>query len=211
MIALVDNDAISKLAACDLVEPAIAALKFENDRVFMAPSAPYSLNVLKNQEKGRRRYGVEVHARICQFVQQIRTATEVPDPQDMQILLGVEGIDPGEALLFALSARNLDSVIVTGDKRAIRALATAPGLDEIRLALRGRILCWEQILAATIQHLGFEKALDPILAACDADKVLGIAFASGAKTTEASVFDALRSYVGDLRRNAAGLLHPTDV
>lgn len=172
----------------------------------MAATAKFSLYVRKNREKGQGKYGIEAHERICAFVEGANIANEGPLPEDLAILSAVDGIDSGEAILLALCSRTAGSIFVTGDKRALRALGSVAGLEEIRAALQGRVYCLECVIRLSIEHLGFAVALPRIVSGCKCDKVLEIAFASGLKTTATNADEALRSYEEGLRKETAGLL-----
>lgn len=114
MIAFVDNDVITKLAACDLLDAALSALGITVGDVLTLPTARFSLSVHKDRQKGEKRYGVDAHQRICRFIEQAKTASGEPGPLDLAALSGIEGIDAGEAVLVALYARTPGSILVTG-------------------------------------------------------------------------------------------------
>lgn len=73
-----------------------------------------------------------------------------PEAHWLDRLTPVQYIDPGEAQLFALAAEKRLAVI-TGDKRALRALKDVSGFAD---ALAGRIVVLEAMLIALCDRLG---------------------------------------------------------
>jgi len=96
-----------------------------------------------------RNYGEEVCAELVPLAKQIKIITD-PDPIWLDRLISITSIDPGEAQLFALAAQN-DFMIITGDKRALRAIKDIDGYPE---ALAGRIVVIEAILMVLCDRLG---------------------------------------------------------
>lgn len=136
----------------------------------------------------------------------------LPYDGDIQARLhSINGIDPGEALLFA-SAQNFDDFIVqTGDKRCLMALAKAPSLpDEFHRSFAGKIECFEQLLLSILRRFGFEKVKSHLSHNGECDRVIDTLFASGSGTQEETVSTGLESYIRHLRGQTADLLYPDE-
>lgn len=206
MIAFVDNDVVVKLAACDLIPTALGAISVLESDVRVLTSARFSLYVNKSCERGKAKWGADAHARICRFIQQSTPWDGTPDDSDMEILKAIDGVDEGEAVLLASCARLPDSVLLTGDKKSLRALSNAPSAGQICSLLTGRIFCVETLIALSIKKVGFAKLTPQIIGGRGADKALTAIFASGLRTTEASAMEGLASYEADLRSATGGLL-----
>jgi len=102
VICLADNDIIYKLAACDLLDNALAALSLARTDVYVLPTAKYKFRITqRSSAQGERRYGAEVFVRIRDFLASVRELNVPGLPEELQLLAGVDGIDPGEAVLFA--------------------------------------------------------------------------------------------------------------
>ena len=110
--------------------------------------------------------------------------------------------DTGESQLLAVLLRRGAPLLLTGDKRAIRAIhgLGISGTD-------GRIACLEQLMASILAKWDYTKLRQRVCGEPNADKAMTICFAcSSPQVTEAGIRDGLASYVRDLRRSTATLL-----
>ena len=205
MKSFVDNDIIHKLAALDLLGEADRIFGAGRDERIVLPTARFKF-LLHQRAKAEQRYGLSVVPRIETFLGSATELASAMNEDDQAILNKVVGIDQGEALFFSAASRDPDSVLFTGDKRSLRALASAPTCAEIVARLRSRVVCFEQVVVIAIRELGFGAVRDRALGALGSDRVLQSAFGSGAAATEANVTAALRAYVPSTEADGAGLL-----
>ena len=202
MIVLSDNDIILKLAAFDALEAAIALLGVPAREVRVLHSA---LPTISKGKKILVRYGRETVERAAAFVEKATPIVERSSyDAEVEMLRSVEMIDAGEQLLFA-STRDFfpNFNLLTGDKRALRALRKAPEARPIYDRLRGRVVCLEEITRILILRHGFEKMRDKIVPACQCDQALRAAFGSGMLAQEANVLIVLQDYFEDLENGNA--------
>lgn len=155
---LIDTDAFCVLAAGHLLDDAVNLFGENLSGCARLSALPHML------ERGRLRkklgdqisdelipiaYSMQIHpAASASWLDQL---TPVPD------------IDPGEAQIFALAAEN-ELTVLTGDKRALRALKGVPGFADV---LAGRIVVLEAILIALCDRLGpaeVAQRIQPLLA-----------------------------------------------
>ncbi len=131
----------------------------------------------------------------------------MPEP-DVSLIARLQGrpdIDAGEQVLFAAAGSATDALVLTGDKRAIRALA-ALHADGLLPELTGRLLCLEQLLWHALLSLGADELARRCRQYPDQDKAtLAIIGRSGAKTNT-QIQEGLASYLGELKRDAPNLL-----
>ncbi len=120
--------------------------------------------------------------------------------------LEIDGIDTGERLLIAATQKAENFYLVTGDKRCLIALASAPSLLEIRKRLSGRVICFEQLLKKSIDHKEFDEVLAKVLPGREYDGSLNAIFGSGWQATQENVLQALNGYIKDLRSQTDDLL-----
>ncbi len=123
MICLVDSDVIYKLAMCNLLDDTLAALDLARTDVYVLPTAKYKFSVARRPGTGERRYGAEVFARIRDFLGSVREIDVAGLSEELQLLASIDGIDAGEAILFAATAEFDQYLLATGDKASLRALA----------------------------------------------------------------------------------------
>lgn len=212
MTLFVDNDVIKKLAALDLLDPAIEALGFKVEESFVLDTAKYKFLADKSEkfEKGKKKYGARTHPRIVEFLGRAQSIVDQFDQDLHDALASVENIDDGEAVLLSATASNDGALLTTGDKRCIAALASAEGCQGTAKKLEGRIICVEQVILRVISHTGFDKVLEKAIPGLPElqDNALRVAFGSGAQTKRENAEEALTRYVAELRVTAAGLLVP---
>jgi hypothetical protein len=205
MKVFVDNDIIHKLAAFSLFDEMLCALCLTHSDVYVLSTAKYKF-MTRKRDKGMKRYGgEETHGRICRIIDSANELDDEPPRALVDRLSRVTEIDPGEAILFAIAAAHPDSLLLTGEKKALRALA-ASEVSEIITKLTGRIRCLEQIVAQLIDAISFEAIRDAVAKERDIDKTMRTVFSSGTLTAECDAREGLASYIGNLRAETRGLL-----
>lgn len=192
MRLLVDSDIFCKLGVSGLLQPALAALGLSWNECGRLAALPHMLR----RGKLPKLYG----AAACELL--IPSAESMPvaplaGTEWLDQLVGVDQIDAGEAQLFAASCEHT-LVIVTGDKRALRAVAKLPGLC---MALPGRIITLEAILITLCQTQGVtavRRSITPLAS----DGLVKVCFSAGNPDPEG----ALRSYLAGLEVEVAPLV-----
>jgi hypothetical protein len=207
VICLTDNDIIHKLAACDLLDEVLASLNLARTDVYVLPTAKYKFRITpRSAAQGEHRYGAEIFIRIRDFLASVREINVPGLSEEIQLLAGVDGVDPGEAVLFAATAQFDQYLLTTGDKNSLRALVSTPDCHLIAQRLCGHVICFEQIVKRVIQHCGFSYVQDKVIPARACDTALRVAFGSGFDATEADVLAILDSYITELRSLSIDLL-----
>ncbi|MEX0754719.1 MAG: hypothetical protein WD556_06310 [Actinomycetota bacterium] len=120
-------------------------------------------------------------------------------------------LDAGESQLTAILVARDSSELLTGDKRAIRALEglldLVNGLDTVA----GRVRCLEQAISLVAQLEGaFQETSVAICSEPDVDKTMSICFScfSGDAVDRAAALEALENYISSLREKAPRILAP---
>jgi hypothetical protein len=142
---LIDTDAFCMLAAGRLLDAAVRLFGADLSGCARLPALPHMLR----KGRLRKKYGDQISDHLIPIADSIPVIDQ-PEAQWLDRLTLVQDIDPGEAQLFALAAEKRLAVI-TGDKRALRALKDVPGFAD---ALAGRIVVLEAILIALCARLG---------------------------------------------------------
>jgi hypothetical protein len=203
VVALTDTDIVLKLAACRLLGDL-------PDLVDVPPQDVRVLNALRfqlrKQERVKERYTPEGVQRALDFLDDARELSEA-SYEEYEALLGIEGIDLGEAVLFAQTKRFDDFRLLTGDKNSLRALADAPSLNATKKRLAGCVFCFEQLMLRFIDALGFEVVRRRVVPVRSCDGVLDMAFRDGEQTTQERATRYLEARTpDDLRVASAPLL-----
>ncbi|HVZ19309.1 MAG TPA: hypothetical protein VG897_19475 [Terriglobales bacterium] len=204
---LIDADALSKLAHWDLLEE-LALLTGTP----IAETATLSSLVHRAARSCAKPDGKlfrdavaasRAHAYLSQFA-------PLPSPAEdvLALMQHVPAIDPGEALLFAALHARPDTLLITGDKRAITALARAAPLP-LLTSFANRILTIEQIVLALLEVKGIDWLREHVCPSRSLDKAIGIVMGSECRAPAESVEAGLRSYIANLRSTTGRLLCAT--
>lgn len=211
----IDNDIIKKLATFQRFNRTIAILGASTENLFILETAKYKFeNDWKKLQKGRVRTPEE---RLVNYQEVLRISRSLPcisaenvDQELFAELNSIKDIDE-EALLTANLIKSIEAghsaLLLTGDKRFLRALANAP-LPNIQDALQHKLWCFEQLILKNIQVDGFEAVKEAIVPVKGCDKAMATVFGSGEKSTRQNSLDTLKSYIDNLRANSGTLLHP---
>lgn len=116
---LIDSDAFVLLAGAGVLEQAIELLGFDPAHALRLSPLPAMLG------RGRafKRYPADLLQRAQIACARIVALESRPDPVLFEQLVSVPDIDEGEALLYATVAEKENWVLLSGDKRAMKALA----------------------------------------------------------------------------------------
>lgn len=208
-LVLMDNDAVLKLARYGLLGEALLALKCTPTQVRVLPTAHYTLLPAK-QPLRHCKDSASAH-RLGEFLGQAgKVDTSAADPALIDALVAIPGIDPGEAMLFALAAAQADTIIVTGDKRAVQALCAAPEAAGAVGALSGRVICMETLFRGLAEH-DFASTQSRVRGNGEVDKALTAIFGVAAPATLESVRQGIDSYEGALRAKTGALLRTASI
>ena len=193
MKLLVDTDVYCKLSVCDLFLEAVHFLGADIAECGRLAALPHMLR----RGRLRRSYG----SAECDRILTLTDSMPIIDSSGsrwLERLTSLQSIDPGEAQIFALGAE-MDLLVMTGDKRALRSLVDLP---ELNVILSGRIVVLEAILIALCNHLGFEDVRRRIGPLSASDTELRVIFSPSMEDPRVG----LRSYYNDLRREVDPLV-----
>jgi len=211
VIYLSDNDIVEKLAICDLLDEALVAFNATRADVLVIPTLKLRIGIGTPRPKVVQRLGVEVAERLVGFIGTVREIDDYSrdEHQMLEDLDDSIEIDAGEIVLLSATAVLSDYLLLTGDKRCLRAVATCPECAEIARRIRGRVVCFEQIIWRIIDSSGFEHVrakVVPVMHACDT--ALRSAFGSGLLATQANAIARLESDIAGLRALPIDLMMP---
>ena len=189
MTLLIDTDAFWKLGLASLLAESAALLGTKLEDCARLPALPYML------QRGRlfKRLGEAECKKLLPIAQSIPRIAE-PDSTWLEKLTPIDGIDPGEARLFAAAAQSR-SMILTGDKRALRELRQVEGIGE---ALKGNIVVLECILLALCVQLGSGEVRRRVSSVASLDTMMAICFSAGNNDPVKCLESYYRSFVSEL-------------
>ncbi len=134
---------------------------------------------------------------------------EIPpgDATDISCLQGTVDLDAGEVELIAACLADPQAILISGDKRALRALVSGCPPD-ISVRLHGRVVCLEQLLVLIARRTSCAIVVQGVLANRELDTAIRAVVAPGG-CTEAQFFEGMDAYVAHLRTETANLLLQT--
>jgi hypothetical protein len=182
---LIDTDVFCVLAAGRLLDDAVSVFGTDLSGCARLPALPHMLR----KGRLRKKYGDQIGDELIPIANSI-PVIEQPETQWLDRLTPVQNIDPGEAQLFALAAEKRLAVI-TGDKRALRALKDIPGFAD---ALAGRVVVLEAILIVLCARLGPTVVSARVQPLITHDSMIRVCFSPSNPDPE----DALLSYYQNL-------------
>lgn len=212
MTAVVDNDIILKCACYGLFDelPGLAGSSATVVGVLGAARFVVSRRIRRISLNRSREKALE---RLNAFL--ARSTTLEPTNQEIELAAAFElaaqqaavSLDTGESQLCAIAISRAIPSLLTGDKRAIRALQTL--LDRVSrlLALCGKVGCLEQLMLAAIDAGNGGTLRAAICAEPKVDRALAICFScKNNAVSEQDIKDGLNSYISDLRASAVRIL-----
>jgi hypothetical protein len=203
MEALIDNDVLYKLARYDLLlefERLLQIKGYEQPHGRVG-TAPFALKVI-TQPVPKDRWPDPRQADALRAFCNSRSRGVTGTQADSLVALNVEAFDPGEITLVAYALEHAESLIFTGDKRAIRALASDTRLASVAPALQERFVHLEMVMEVLSNRLGWRRVATAVTASgVDA----GLQFIYR-EPTENHMATALASSIAHLRAETDTLL-----
>ncbi|WP_369091421.1 hypothetical protein [Massilia sp. X63] len=123
------------------------------------------------------------------------SAMPVPDVTVLGSLNGIAQVDPGEAILIAVCLNNPTSLFITGDKRALRAVAKHP----LAARLAGKVALVEQVLKLCLEQKGREWLLANIQEHRGIDKAISMIVGSRCDASLENLNTGLASYISEIK------------
>lgn len=207
---LLDNDVVLKAASYSLADEMLIAVAADG-------AAPGMLGVGRFVVRGRleRNRGLADPAAAAAAFERMLGEIILLEPTEDELAMAAEleaeasrrdlELDGGESQLVAMLACRACRLLVTGDKRAVTAMAAvASSLVE------GRIACFEQVIAQIVARCGSATVRLAVCAEPTVDRAVSLCFGCGREPgpCDEDVLAALASYSGHLNRSAPGILLP---
>jgi len=198
-----DVDILLKLAACELLDDITELLAVEEDDLKVLSTAIYKIRGLG--KKGT--YPAHAISGAIRFCETHDVIPGVENTASAGALLALgDGMDPGEVILFSSALENPGSRVVTGDKRALRCLGSLGKDHEITRSLRGRVVCFEELLLRTYEKHGYDYLCQHAHRGAECEGTLRLVFRSGLATEHDEALAGIRSIWVALNRDTAGIL-----
>jgi len=170
---LIDNDVVIKLAQMDVYREGIESLDVRTTQVwstewmlaFMTRAATTRSLRLTTSEQDRLRAILPTIVEMDITEEESRSAAKMMK----NIILAELDIQEGELILMAVGIGRDGTRIATGDKRALRELPRLAVACPELIRLKGRFVCFEQIIKRICQRHGLPRVRTAVLSARHAD------------------------------------------
>ena len=203
-IHIVDNDFLIKLARWDLLDDFLQVVNTTTRQIRVINSLRARTGIAVGKPNLKLLGTAAAAKRLEHFL--LYTATPTPIDNDfMAAGAGVQDLDVGELTLLAALCAGAGDYFYTGDKRAIRALATFVGTP-FEQKLRGRIICLDQVIYRIIHDRGIGTLRENIAADPAADAGIANMLVGGAQTPSDALKMSLRSECSQLHAGSGKLL-----
>ncbi|NIE82532.1 MULTISPECIES: hypothetical protein [unclassified Burkholderia] len=214
--ALIDTDVLLKTASYKLLKQLLALAPFESKEFGMIAAAQFVVTgKLKKKLKEPRLAEAKAHFQEAMSViaaieprsEELALAAEL---ESAAVAMGVE-LDLGESQICALMVSREMNLMMTGDKRAIRAIAALKEHTACAYA-HGKVACLEQLALWMIACAGLD-AVQPsvcVLPAVDTSLTMALGCYSGGASL-GSCHEGLTSYINSIQTEAPSVLidYPT--
>ncbi len=200
---LLDNDIVLKISRYSLVNEFLDVCCIPN-ATYILPTLKYVFR-LDDENQAIRRVGDRVMLQsMKQLVDRVDELSEQPTVEMLANFQDVSQIDAGESVLFAVAAMWDHSMTITGDKRALIALASLCQKTGLSDTLSGRLKCLEQTVAE-IMFKGFGDEVIRKIHGKNWDTALRICFSTQDFN---NAIEGLSSYYRNLNEECFGMLAP---
>jgi hypothetical protein len=189
MRLLVDTDAFCIFAAASLLESVAEILGVDIANCQRLPALPHMLD----RGNLRRKLGDELADQLKPRAASLSVVSDAPSHW-LDQLVGISGIDAGEAQLFALAAES-EILVLTGDRRALRALKDVPRVVE---ALKSKVVIPTAALFGLCSAIGEEELRRKMEPALHLDRVLEVCFSKNNLEPLKAVVSYLRADCSEL-------------
>ena len=205
-----DNDVVLKMCIYMFAEELILATTLNSLPPALLGVAKFTLRA-----RVRRSKSIGNQEAVRSTLEVALAAARLVEPTEEEIELAAEleqraaglgqEFDTGESQLVAMLLKRESPLLITGDKRAIRALSHIAPVE-----LNCRLACFEQLIATVILKFGHERLRTHVCAEPATDRAITASFACYSPTsTIQNVVEGLLSYVNDIRKDADRLLITT--
>lgn len=210
--ALIDTDVLLKITSYKLLKLLLETEPFGSKDFGMIAAAQFVVaSKFKKKLEGHQLEEVKKH-----FLEAITSIAAIePNPEELELAAQLESaavafgvdLDLGESQLCALMLAREIELMMTGDKRAIKAIA-ALREHEACAHIHGKVACLEQLVLWMIEKSGLESVQPSICSlpkTIDTSLTMALGCYSGGSPLE-SCQDGLVSYIHSIQADAPGVL-----
>lgn len=193
---LLDVDAVCKLAHWRVLPLVADWLDVKWSECATLSSLRFRASKAITQPDGKLFKDRLIAQEVCTIIDQM-SPMPAPGASELAPFEEVAGIDPGEAVLLANMSMQKDCTLLTGDKRALRALG--PLALPLRERLAGRVHIIEQAVHAALDREGLDWLRANVCPWREMDKAMANVMGSRCDLADSVVREGLMSYTMEMR------------
>lgn len=197
---LVDVDAMCKLAHWRLLELLPAIMGLDPSACSTLESTRYRALKALDRPDGKVFRCAEAAKAVVDAIENFGELQQ-PHPDLLAQFQDVADVDAGEAVMLARLIEEPKALFLTGDKRALRAVAAMT--EEVRSNFAARVVPIECVIKCALDAVGIDELRQRVCPWKDVDKAVGIAMGSRCDRSDQSVREGLDSYLRELHRLCA--------
>lgn len=193
---LIDVDAMCKLAHWRLLELLPALTGIDPPACSTLVSTRFRAMKSIEQPDGKIFRCTDAAKAVLEAVQAFGELPQ-PNPALLSQFQDIAGIDAGEAVMLARLIEDPMSLFLTGDKRALRAVAVMH--EPVRDAIAERVVPVECVIKCVLDQYGIDELRARVCPWKEVDKAVAMVMGSGCANSDDAVREGLGSYLGELR------------
>ncbi len=212
--AAFDTDILTKCSIYEILDKAVVTFT-AGTTAFVLGSARYTvpaqLRRLTPQSSGSKVEHFNKCIDLVTILEPTKEEGELAARLELTAQAVSASLDAGESQLVAIVVKRAITLLITGDKRAIKALHLLQKIDTDAQDINGKVVCLEQVLQALLECGNEMNIRNAVCSNPQVDKAASICFACHA--TDTSLKDwklGLSSYIGALNAEAPGILSMVD-
>jgi hypothetical protein len=212
MNALVDNDIVFKGACYALLPDVLATVCDQEDPIGVLGAARFVVSkkiqrTPVNKGRDAALANLEEFLRRSLAIEPTEAEQTMAAELELAALNSGVSLDSGESQLCAVLIERVVPWLLTGDKRAICAIERLLNSDGRLAAITGKVKCLEQLVLAGLVDVARANSFrEKICAEAHIDKTLSICFSCISAAATSDCIEGLKSYIGDLRKQAERVL-----
>ncbi len=202
----VDVDALCKLAHWNVLDLLPDLTGHSWNEMATVSSLRFRASRSADNPDKRLFHSTSAAAKVCACMDRM-APLPLPRTTTVSVFADEPKIDPGEAVLLALTIDHPGGRFLTGDKKALRALAHLP----CATSMAGRILIIEQIIRRCLSTKGREWLIENLCPFKHIDTAISNIMGSHCDGSAQSITDGIESYVEEIKNLTSPTLLSPDI
>lgn len=197
---ILDSDVARKICQYGILDELSKSTEMPLSNFFILPQLRFQLKINDSVKSIKLLGSEEAYDLARKMIMECREIKISSSDFTNKVLttLNAPDIDSGEATLFTAIILDIHKKLITGDKRAIKALSSLINISSFDIWLR--VLTLEEAILTMLHSHPFDLISNKIRCRNDVDTGLSIIFGRSVKNSKESVIEGLTSSINELKR-----------